>query len=528
MAGPEGTEEAVNLAKERSRQLAELIKSDTARGFEAFYTCLYGRMLPCHAKRWVRMAYWAREQNKGIVIKAFRGSTKTTTITNAFASYRTLCEPDKNGLLLQVADGIAKDNSAVISRIIQHAPIRQAVWPYIAPSASNWGAGGYDLVRTDMPFGQFQAQRMRWGKDNSFIGLGYGSSDIIGKHPSSYIIVDDINNERNTASSRRLAEVNKIVTDTIYPTTEPNFPWEIWIGTPWTYNDVLTYVESTGQYVVINTPVYKVCEENDPEAEWCEWEQKHVKLAWTEGFPMDRIMRARKKAGLLGFARMYLLDLLAAAGKNLKLEWLHEYPADQISPSWPVAIGVDYATVTDKLHTEDRDRFALAVGRLIPGGGIVLIDGFVGFLTRGDAELKVQAFAEKYSPNVQIVGIDVLGKGEGFYDELLHNTSLPVFPCKGGNMSKGTRFEDQLAPMFQFGRAMITDDYNAFISEFKGEWGGWMAGAPFCDTVDAVYYMCQAGQGNLMPSLWGMDEIPGLEVGAQESNPFCELGAWNG
>ena len=82
--------------------------------------------------------------------------------------------------------------------------------------------------------------------------------------------------------------------------------------------------------------------------------------------------------------------------------------------------------------------------------------------------------------------------------------------------------------MFQFGRAMITDDYNAFISEFKGEWGGWMAGAPFCDTIDAVYYMCQAGQGNLMPSLWGMDEIPGLEVGAQESNPFSELGAWNG
>ena len=70
---------------------------------------------------------------------------------------------------------------------------------------------------------------------------------------------------------------------------------------------------------------------------------------------------------------------------NLKLEWLHEYPSDQIIDSWPVAIGVDYATVTDKLHTEDRDRCAIAVGHLIPGGGIVLVDGFVRHITRGDA-----------------------------------------------------------------------------------------------------------------------------------------------
>lgn len=519
----------MNLSRERAQQLAELIRSDTPRGFEAFYTGLYGRPLPRHARRWIQMAYWARAQNKGIVIKAFRGSTKTTTITNAFAAYRTLCEPDKNGLLLQVADGIAKDNSSIISKIVEHAPIRQVAWPYIGPSATNWGAGGYDIVRLDMPFGEFQSQRLRWGKDNSFIGLGYGSSDIIGKHPSSYIIVDDINNERNTASHRRLAEVNKIVTDTIYPTTEPNFPWEIWIGTPWVHNDVLTYVESTGQYVICTTPVYKKCEESDPEAVWCEWEQGHVKLAWPDGFPMERVERARKKAGLLGFARMYLLDLMAASGKYLKTEWLHEYPSEDISSSWPVAIGVDFATVADKLHTEDRDRFALAVGRLIPGGGIVLVDGWVGHLTRGDAELKVQSFYERYSPLVQTVGIDVLGKGELFYDYLLHNTNLPVFPCKGNNMAKGTRFEDQLAPMFQFGRAFVSDEYNAFINEFKGEWGGWQAGAPFCDTIDAVYYMCQAGQGNLMPSLWELDDqLPGVMGVGQEPSPFNELGAWNG
>ena len=517
--------EEVKLTRAQVDSLWEVVHSDTPLGFRLFYALLYGRQLPNHARVWIKKVYEARAKGKGTVIRAFRGSTKTTTLTNAFAAYRILQEPDKASLLIQVGDDIAKDNSNEVAKIIESSGVSKAFYPYVQPDfAKAWGSGGYAVYRTDMPYDDFQGLRMRWGKDPSFIGVGYGSGEVIGKHPSAFEIIDDINNERNTASQRRLAEVNKIVQVTIFPTLEPNFPWEIVVGTPWVHNDVLAYMESTGQYETVNTPVYEVVDEKIPGAVYYEPMGYWVKLTWPEFFPLDKIERIRHKVGPLGFAQMYLLDLAAAAGKNLKLEWLHEYPSDQIIDSWPVAIGVDYATVTDKLHTEDRDRCAIAVGRLIPGGGIVLVDGFVGHITRGDAELKVQAMAARYSPFVQVIGVDVLGKGDQFYDYLLHNTNLPVFPCKGGNKSKGERFENQLAPMFQLSRAWITDEFNSFVNEFKQEWAGWMAGAPYCDTVDAVYYMCQAGQGNLMPNLWDENlEFPGYGA-AEEMSPVMGIG----
>ena len=55
-------------------------RTDTPDGFVAFYTMLHNRALPRHAEAWIDSIYAARDKGRGVVIEAFRGSTKSTTI----------------------------------------------------------------------------------------------------------------------------------------------------------------------------------------------------------------------------------------------------------------------------------------------------------------------------------------------------------------------------------------------------------------------------------------------------------------
>ncbi|MHC4687082.1 MAG: hypothetical protein ACYTEW_22655, partial [Planctomycetota bacterium] len=85
---------------------------DNALGFDAFYSVIHDSPLPRHAFKWIEEIYAAREDsNKGLVIEAFRGSTKTTTMLT-FVAFRIGLEPTKANLIIQVSDDSAKKNAA--------------------------------------------------------------------------------------------------------------------------------------------------------------------------------------------------------------------------------------------------------------------------------------------------------------------------------------------------------------------------------------------------------------------------------
>jgi hypothetical protein len=310
------------------------------------------------------------------------------------------------------------------------------------------------------------------------VGLGYSSKGIIGKRATGMLVVDDINDESNTYSSKMSEGVIKILTGTIFPTKAPD-AWEIFIGTPWTQNDVLAYVKSIGDYVCSKTPIFA------PDGA----------STWPERFPVDTIEKKRRESGTIQFARMYLLDLTAAVGVFLKAEWLHAYPNEKIQSSWPRYFGVDYASAGDKIKDTGRDNFTVAIGCALPGGGVVLIDGFVGRLSQGEAELKLKALAMMYNP--ALIGIEAIGKGEEFHSLMLRTSNLPIMPYPSSK-SKGIKFEVQMAPLFESSRAWVSDVETPFMKAFRDEWVGW-PNADHDDTLDAVYYMCRTTAANLMP-----------------------------
>ena len=455
------------------------------RGYGAAFELFYGMRITEHGEKWVQDIFDDYEQGKGTVIQAFRGSSKTTTLTIGFAAFFIGHHPELSNLLIQVGDGIAQDNTEAIADLIANNDGYKAVFPSVEPDYDKgWGAAGYEVKRTDIPYERWRQQNAQ-RKDPSFVGLGYQSRSIIGKRPTGLLLVDDIHDENNTRSHRELTKVIKIVTGTIFPTMTPQ-TWRVFVGTPWVEKDTLGYVGATGEFNTHRTPVYT-----------------DGKPTWPERFSEEEIQKQKNLNGQLEFARMFLLDLEATKGINLKAEWLHEYPADQIGASWPVYMGIDYASTADKLKNKDRDYFAMAIGKAIPGGGLVIIDGYRGHVSKAEAMKTTASYAAMY-PMLQLIGVENIGKGEEFYNDLLLTIDvagkpLPLMAIAHGRKSKGERFEGWLAPRFQASRIWISDTPSPYLREFRNEWVSWQSGGEHDDCIDGVY-MCAVAAEGVLPS----------------------------
>jgi hypothetical protein len=474
-------------------------QDDGVAGFSHFYRLVFGRELPRHARdEWLPAIYQAHARGKGAVIQAFRGAAKTTTLSVAWVAFRIGHKPECSNLVVQAGDKAAHDTSQQIADLIANSQTWRAVFPSVCPDTKQgWGAAGYEVRRTDIDYEEWRARCAKVkGKDPTLLGLGYRSRALIGKHPSGVLLIDDIHDENNTRSAKELAMVRQIMKGTILPTVLPE-TWQVMVGTPWVVNDVLAGLQASGRYLAVRTPVLRGGE-----------------IVWPERFSKQDLDGIRQAVGEKEFARMYLLDLDAASGSHLRRSWLNSYPAEKISPAWPVVMGVDYASTADQLNAGRRDFFAVAIGRALPGGtGVVLVDGFRGKVSQGEAEIQLKRLASLY-PTTQIIGVEAVGKGEEFFHLMLRTSRLPLQPVNTGRSSKGERFEKGMAPLFQFRRAWVADVETPFIRSFKDEWVRWPQGE-HDDTLDAVYWMLYVGAPHLIST-------EGRQP--KHKNPFAELG----
>jgi hypothetical protein len=341
-------------------------------------------------------------------------------------------------------------------------------------------------------------------------------------------MVDDIHDEENTASEREVDRVMRTLKGNILQTLNrpPDFegewkePTAIFSYTPWYSYDCYAYLEATGRYHLMQTPLITGADSETPGA--FEWRQKYWVVSWQVPNPQKYLDDKVQEYGEQDFARMQLLDLTAAEGIHLKREWLHEFPADQIKPSWPVYFGVDYASTADKIKVgQEHDYFALAIGRAIPGGGIVLTDVFRERLSQGEAENKTKAITALY-PTLELIGFEKLGKG---YDVMwrLISSGLPIVPCpmQGERLKpKGERFEKVLGPMFQFSRVWISSAITPGLKAFRDEWVAWPKGKND-DTLDSVYWMTYVAQGHLLVPENEKEDM-GLERTKKHQNGFAQ------
>jgi len=499
----------------------------SAAGYKAHYAGIFTHTLPSFGWDWIQE--WFEAYDKGwrrFLCKAHRGATKSTIWTVGFNTYVLANFPVHNTLTVQKSDTAGSKTSTAIANIIKHNIGWKTMYPDLVPDESQkWAFEGYELKKTQKDHTQKESLSYeQWRqsvlderpKDNSFVAYGWSNGGIVGMHPR-WLFVDDILDEENTRSKREMKAVadtmkgNVLQTLNRPPEWDSSKNWEDPVAivsyTPWYGDDFYAYLEGTGIYYKMQTvPLAKEAESMDKGA--FEWRGKYWVCAWEVKEPAKLMDAKVQEWGEMDFQRMQMLDLTKAEGINLKREWLHEYPYEKINRTWPVYIGVDYASTSDQNKTKDRDYFSISIGRVIPSGGVVLVDGFRDKISSGDAESMVKSFARTYHPLE--IGFDKTGKGEDAFNRL-RAAGLPMIECppKGmGKRSKGERLEGQggLGSAFQFSQAWISDLETPFLKAFREEWAQWPSGKND-DTLDSTYWMLYVAKAFLLVDTSDNDEL---------------------
>jgi hypothetical protein len=502
-------EEKDKLLRAANMQLAPQLPF-SAMGYKAHYSSIFSHTLPSFGWDWIQEFF--EHYDKGVRrfgFKAHRGATKSTIWTIGFSTYVLACFPPSGVLVVQKSDTAAGKTSSAIADIIENNIGWKTMYPHLVPDKTKrWAFEGYDIMDTRLPYSEWRQQVADTRpKDNSFVGYGWSNGGIVGMHPL-WLFVDDILDEENTRSKREMNAVSSTMKGNVLQTLNRPPGWEaskdepcaIFSYTPWYKDDFYAYIESTGIYHVMETPLIAPSGE-DAKGSF-EWRGKYWTCAWEVKKPVELVESKLAEWGEMDFARMQLLDLTRAEGINLKREWLHEFPYEKINPTWPVYLGVDYASTSDQMKTKDRDYFSISIGRVIPSGGVVLIDGFRDKISSGDAESMVKSFYTTYHPLE--IGFDKTGKGEDSFNRL-RAAGLPMIECppKGmGKRSKGERFEGQggLGSAFQFSQAWISDLETPFLKAFREEWAGW-PNSKNDDALDSTYWMLYVAKAFLLVDL---------------------------
>ena len=509
------------------------IAEDSPDSFEAYYELIHGNRLPKHSREEIEQLYAAHDQGKGALTFAWRGSWKSTVISVTFQSYRIGKEPKTANLTIGANDDSPENVTAAIARYIEHHLVWKAIFPNIVPDKDRgWGAMGYNVWDNRMSYDEWElANSSRI--DDTFVGIGYQSSRLPGKHPDGMLILDDIHDEKNSRSDRERQTVVDIVSDTIIPMEvkdekERLLTWELAVGTPWHEEDAYHYLKNTGEYLFKNIPLMVPAEEGEgvyidgvhPNGSVYHDILGWWYITWPDRWTPEAIIRLRAKNTKRGFARMYLLDLIAAKEGGMAYQL---YPADAISYDWVAGGGCDYASIRYRLerNTTNRNLFAIAYLLKVPTGGGVIVGGIAGHYTQTEADEQIE-IAQGTFKNWRYCVVEEDGKGETFVDGLLLKPHLRIKPGHTKGVPKPLRQERVLGRALQTGLVRVSDGDTPFLNLFRKALDSYPDGND--DVRDAAYWAVRAFP-ELMVVPSGETDYVGPKV--KKRNPMAEV-MWNG
>lgn len=518
-------------------------ENDSPKGFMAFYFYITGGPMPAHAKMWSHQIYNDKLSDRGSLIFAFRGSWKTTTISQLFTVFRMGHEAWKSNLILQNNDATAQNTTLAISQVIATNPRWKVVFPNVIPDKrKGWGALGYWIIDTEVSEEDW-AELTSITKDPSLLGLGISSGSVIGKHPTGVLLMDDIHDEKNSSSDLERAYIVKVVAETVFPmavrdATRPEGDqletWSLTVGTPWHDQDAYHYIKDTGEFGYLFSPLLFPSNEGDPGA--IEFDHKELKgwfkLAWGDRIPVDGVISLYNLSGHRGFWRMYLLSLIGASDLGLPfMSFPHQTVLEYEEKYDLVACaGVDYASIIElrgkAIDPKNRSKFALAYGYILPTRVFVITGGMLGHYTQLRAEGHVEKVQGMHD-NFRTTAIEMNGKGEEFFAVLARKPELDLFPYLTGKSAKEKRLESELGPWLEMGKIMISDEDTPFLNDLRKAL--WEFPYGNLDVLDALF-----GVSKTIPDVLVVDKLPDdkhlpdARRKKKHTNPFSSFGARRG
>ena len=424
-----------------------------------------------HHEAWIRTMI----ENNRVCILAPPESAKTT-YTMLLLAFTVGHKPATQSIVVSVSDAQAEDIVGAVMAHIEFNPAWKLCFPNVVPDKRRgWGYEKGFFVRKAGDYADWIRERGQ-RKDPSFIGVGYGNRAIIGKRVDGVLIVDDMMDEKNTASEAELTMAKNIFIKVISsrPTEEGKL---ILVGTPWREDDVYADAVATGLYRNFITPA------------WEEDERGNKTSYWPEVWPIERLERKRKEFGERDFQLMYLMDLKASKGQVLPETSLRPFfPVREVDPLWPEYWGVDVAISSQDFGFSNRGRkgygkrsyFALAKIKAAPFG-LVVTEIIRQQVSLGEAIELIRSHLQLSRPKK--INVETWGIGQLLIQQLIREIEAPVFPYKD-TKDKTARFS-AMERHFAVNRIMVADNMTPGLKEFANEWIGYPS-YPTNDTLDAV------------------------------------------
>ena len=115
-------------------------KEYSIRGCVAYYERLHGNKVPQYQiDEWLVPIFNMSKVDLGVMIEAFRGSWKTTTISITWASFFMGHHPTRANLIIGSSGQSANKITEAITSIIEHSRVWKEVFPNIVPDKERDG-----------------------------------------------------------------------------------------------------------------------------------------------------------------------------------------------------------------------------------------------------------------------------------------------------------------------------------------------------------------------------------------------------
>lgn len=538
---PEWWEVIANIPREV--ELLALCKQDNPQGYYAFYEGINGFPPPPQIKKWVAEIYGAHDDGLGFTLNGYRGSWKSVSLSAHFTAWRIGNEPGKTNLILSANDDNTDKVTKNIAQVIEFNPFWKKAFPDVVPDGGRWSVNGYWVIDSSVP-------RERWAEkqsgviDPTFLGGGYTSTRINGKHPTGVLIIDDIHGINNSTSETERKFIVKFGTTelmkTVVSENDKLDTWVLNIGVPWG-NDLHQALSKSGGFRSSVLPVMKKVDEEDEGAVYIDGinkitgvEYEDIKgwwrLQWPEKFGVSRIKQDRG-LGKFDFWQMMMMDLTLAKTGTLRF---YDFPARDVDKTWPTAGGIDVPYEFKERHEHETklSSFAMAFLSKNPRGGAVVVGGVLEHPTIGRAFRHILEAQTGYVNWIMALCEDV-GGGRVFREAAkLMYPQMNIIGSdlgriirrqgEGGGKAKDkkTRIQLELAPWLESGTIRISEERSPYLDALRDglENFGELDANKADDRLDALDALYHAAKGMPEVLVGSYDaELPPLFKKRQES-----------
>lgn len=468
----------------RLEQLAIIAASgETFEAFEAYYEGIHGNKMLPHLRKLMLRRFEARQNGKIWVLLGFRGSRKTTAVQITEKSWLHGLHPERTGVTTGANDPNAKLIAKSIAQIIESHPFFRMAFPHVVIyKERGWGAEGYFLRDNRMSVEEWTRQQAAVN-DPSFVGGGYKSSEINGKHPTLYLSADDIHDIDSSGSPTEREAIKETLLRQILPTVvrendKPIAPIEL-TGVPFAKDDSYQVLRQSGAVQYDSLPVMVKAKEG--EGVYIDGKNPETGVVYEdivgwwiltapEIFGVKSIIEIRS-LGKAPFWQMYMIDIEQA--KNAGVTY-YSYDHEKIGFDLPTYGGADPTSLDPDLEVggKKHSSFALCYLCKLPDGGAVVKDGVLKPMGIEKAKLSILN-AQSMFKNWKGAGVENVGVGKMFLQYLHLDSRVLAFdsnlktPNKKGVADKLTRFSYEVGPHLDSGVIRISDENTPFLNALR-------------------------------------------------------------